>query len=141
MPSSHLILCRPLLLLPPIPPSIRVFSNESTLHMRSLQSNSVQPYEPEPARFLRPWDSPDKNTGVGCHALYFPGDLPNQGIKPGTLTSPALAGKLFTTRAIWEAQTNPYYLRISAPRDRSDYTKGYASFLWHSRDNMVRKKI
>ena len=33
MPSSHLILCRPLLLLPPIPPSIRVFSNESTLHM------------------------------------------------------------------------------------------------------------
>ena len=34
MPSSHLILCRPLLLLPSIPPSIRVFSNESTLRMR-----------------------------------------------------------------------------------------------------------
>ena len=34
MPSSHLILCRPLLLLLPIPPSIRVFSNESALHMR-----------------------------------------------------------------------------------------------------------
>ena len=34
MPSSHLILCRPLLLLPPVPPSIRVFSNKSTLHMR-----------------------------------------------------------------------------------------------------------
>ena len=34
MPSSHLILCHPLLLLSPIPPSIRVFSNESTLHMR-----------------------------------------------------------------------------------------------------------
>ena len=34
MPSSHLILCRPLLLLLPIPPSIRVFSNESTLRMR-----------------------------------------------------------------------------------------------------------
>ena len=34
MPSNHLILCGPLLLLPPIPPSIRVFSNESTLHMR-----------------------------------------------------------------------------------------------------------
>ena len=33
-PSSHLILCCPLLLLPPIPPSIRVFSNESTLRMR-----------------------------------------------------------------------------------------------------------
>ncbi|CAI9161087.1 unnamed protein product [Rangifer tarandus platyrhynchus] len=34
MPSSHLILCHALLLLPPIPPSIRVFSNESTLRMR-----------------------------------------------------------------------------------------------------------
>ena len=34
MPSNHFILCRPLLLLPPIPPSIRVFSNKSTLHMR-----------------------------------------------------------------------------------------------------------
>ena len=34
MPSSHLILCYPLLLLPPIPPTIRFFSNGSTLHMR-----------------------------------------------------------------------------------------------------------
>ena len=34
MPSSHLILCHPLILLPPIPPSIRVFSNDSTFHMR-----------------------------------------------------------------------------------------------------------
>ena len=34
MPSSHVILCHPLLLLPPIPPGIRVFSNESTLHMK-----------------------------------------------------------------------------------------------------------
>ena len=34
MPSSHLILCHPLLLLPPIPPSIKVFSNKSTLHIR-----------------------------------------------------------------------------------------------------------
>jgi len=34
LPSSHLILCHPLLFLPPIPPSIKVFSNESTLHMR-----------------------------------------------------------------------------------------------------------
>ena len=46
MPSSHLILCLPLLLLPLIPPSIRVFSNESSLHMRlpkywSLASASV----------------------------------------------------------------------------------------------------
>ena len=39
MPSNHLILCRPLLLLPSIPPSIRVFSNESTLHMRWWPKN------------------------------------------------------------------------------------------------------
>ena len=37
MPSSHLILCCPLLLLLPIPPSIRVFSNESALHIRWLK--------------------------------------------------------------------------------------------------------
>ena len=34
MPSNHLVLCCPLLIMPPIPPSIRVFSNESTFHMR-----------------------------------------------------------------------------------------------------------
>ena len=37
MPSNHLILCRPLLLLPSIPPSIRVFSNESTLHEMAIK--------------------------------------------------------------------------------------------------------
>ena len=42
MPSSHLILCHPLLLLPPIPPSIRIFSNESTLHMRWPKHHSFQ---------------------------------------------------------------------------------------------------
>ena len=46
-------------------------------------------------------DSLGKNTGVGCHAL--PGDLPNPGIKPASLTSPALAGRFFTTTATWEA--------------------------------------
>ena len=40
MSSSHLIFCRPLLLLPPIPPSIRIFSNESTLHIRWPKSCS-----------------------------------------------------------------------------------------------------
>ena len=41
MPSSHLILCHPFLLLPPIPPSIRVFSNESTLRMRWVFINNM----------------------------------------------------------------------------------------------------
>ena len=52
MPPSHLILCRPLLLLPPIPPSIRVFSSESTLRMRWPQywsfSFSIHPSNEPP---------------------------------------------------------------------------------------------
>ena len=52
MPSSHLILCHPLLLLPPIPPSIRVFSNESTLRMRGPKywsfSLSISPSNEHP---------------------------------------------------------------------------------------------
>ena len=57
MPSSHLILCRPLLLLPPIPPSIRVFSNESTLRMRWPKywsfSFSVIPSKEHPGLIFR----------------------------------------------------------------------------------------
>ena len=52
MPSNHLILCRPLLLLPPIPPSIRVFSNESTLCMKWQKywsfSLSISPFNEHP---------------------------------------------------------------------------------------------
>uniref|UniRef100_A0AC11CT99 Uncharacterized protein n=1 Tax=Ovis aries TaxID=9940 RepID=A0AC11CT99_SHEEP len=59
MPSSHLILCRPLLLLPPIPPSIRVFSNESTLRMRwpKYWSFSIIPSKeiPELISFRMDW--------------------------------------------------------------------------------------
>ena len=43
MPSSHLILCHPILLLPPIPPSIKVFSNESVLRMRWSFSFRITP--------------------------------------------------------------------------------------------------
>ena len=54
------------------------------------------------ARLFCPWDSPGKNTGVGCHALL-------QGIFPtSSLMSPALVGWLFTTSATWEA----YYLIV-----------------------------
>ena len=113
MPSSYLILCLPLFLLPPIPPSIRVFSNESTLCMRwpeycsfsfsiipskehpglisfrmdwldllavqgtlksllqhpLVVSSSLQPCGLQPFRLLCSWDSPGKNTRVGCHGL------------------------------------------------------------------------
>ena len=61
MPSSHLILCRPLLLLPPIPPSIRVFSNEAALHIRWPKywsfSFSISPSNEHPGLicFRRDW--------------------------------------------------------------------------------------
>ena len=61
MPSNHLILCRPLLLVPPIPPSIRVFSNESTLRMRWSEywsfSFSISPSKvhPELISFRMDW--------------------------------------------------------------------------------------
>ena len=60
-PSSHLILCRPLLFLPPIPPSIRVFSSESTFHMRWPKywsfSFSISPSNehPGPISFRMDW--------------------------------------------------------------------------------------
>ena len=57
MPSSHLILCRPLLLLPPIPPSIRVFSDESALHIRWPKywsfSFSISPSNEHPGLIFR----------------------------------------------------------------------------------------
>ena len=57
MPSNHLILCRPVLLLPPIPPSIRVFSSESTLHMRWPKywsfSLSISPSSEHPGLIFR----------------------------------------------------------------------------------------
>ena len=61
MPSIHLILCRPLLLLPPVPPSIGVFSSESTLHMRWPKywsfSFSISPSNdhPGPISFRMDW--------------------------------------------------------------------------------------
>ena len=51
-------------------------------------------------RLLCPWDSLGEITGVGCHALW---NLPDPGIEPRSLTSPALAGGFFTTGATWEA--------------------------------------
>ena len=57
MPSSHLILCHPLLLLLPIPPSIRVFSNESTLRMRWPKywsfSFNIGPSNEQPGQIFR----------------------------------------------------------------------------------------
>ena len=47
----------------------------------SVMSDSLRPHGRQPARLLCPWDSPGKNTGVGCHAL-LQGIFPTQGSNP-----------------------------------------------------------
>ena len=112
MPSNHLILCCPLLLLSPIFPSIRVFSNELALHIRwpkywlfsynlkcvqikcawflrsesvhcSVVFNSLWSHGLYPTRLLCPLNSPGRNTGVGSYSLI-------QGIFPAQVSNPAL---------------------------------------------------
>jgi len=63
MLSNHLILCHPLLLLPSI------FLSCCRCQVISVVSDSVRPHRQQPTRLPRPWDSPGKNTGVGCHFL------------------------------------------------------------------------
>ena len=87
MPSKHLTLCRPLLLLPPIPPSIRVFSNESTLLMRWLKywtfSFSISPSSEHPGLIsFHHLPSPHYyhllSSLFQCHLIAFwiqPGDM------------------------------------------------------------------
>ena len=66
-------------------------------------SDSVQPYALYglPGSFVH-GDSPGKNTGVGCHALF-----PDPGIKPASLKSPALVSRFFTTAAAKSLQSGP----------------------------------
>ena len=68
--------------------------------------DSVQPYGLQPAGLLHPWDSPGKNTGVGCHAL-LQGIFQTQGLNLH-LMSPALARQVLYhfPSTTWEAQGN-----------------------------------
>ena len=52
------------------------------MYVASVMSDYLQPYGLQPARLLCSWDSPGKNTGVGCHSL-LQGNLPDPEIKPG----------------------------------------------------------
>ena len=99
----------------------------------SVMSDSLRPHGLQPGRLLRPWNSPSKNTGLGCHALLR-GDLPNPGIKPASLTSPALAGEFFTTGATWEAHTHTHiYLHVVSVCMHAVYSKlFYFSFNYTS---------
>ena len=108
MPSSHLILCRTLLLLPPIPPSIKVFSNESTLGMRwpkywSFSFSIIPPKEiPGLISFRMDWLDLLAVEGTQKHQ-FFGAQLSSQLSHPyttmrktTTLTRPTLVGKLMS---------------------------------------------
>ena len=68
----------------------------------SVMSNSLQPHGLLPARLLCPWGFSWQEYWIGLPCPP-PGDLPNPGIEPVSLKSHALAGRLFTTGAAWEA--------------------------------------
>ena len=130
MSSNHLILYRPLLLLPSIFPSIRVFSNESVLHIRwpKYWSFSISPsnkysglisfridwsHFSHVQLFATPWTVTCQAPVHGIlqarilewAAISFSRDLPDPGTEPTSLLSPAPAGGFFTTSATWEART------------------------------------
>ena len=121
MPSNHLILCRPLLLMPPIPPSIRVFSNKSTLHMRWPKywsfSFSVSPCNEHPGliSFRMDWldllavqgtlksllQHHSSKASVLRRSAFFIVQLSHPYMTTGKTI---VSGRFFTTGATWEAQ-------------------------------------
>ena len=93
MPSSHLILCRPLLLLPPIPPSIRVFSNESTLCIRWPKywsfSFSISPSNEHPGLITFRMDWLDLLAVQGTQSAHLHTDFSRS--RSGGLVGPSLS--------------------------------------------------
>ena len=84
----------------------------------SVVSNSLQPYGPQPARLLCAWDSPGKNTRVGCQAL-LQGIFLTQRWKPASPESPALAGGFLPTSTTWEALMSLYVVVSIRGKTRS----------------------
>ena len=110
MPSSHIILCHPLLLLPPIPPSIRVFSNESTLRMRWPKywsfSFSISPCKEIPGLISFRMDWLDLLAVQGTLNIINFYDIKNKPPKNQTQVS-CIAGRFFTiwaTREVHRAE-------------------------------------
>ena len=116
-------------------------------------SDSVQPHRRQPTRHCHPWDSPGKNTGVGCHAL-LQGIFLTQGLNPCLLMSPALAGGLFTTSATREAdqgcviflENNKQTYSHSVGRPylcffRVSYTKSLEKTAWKKAVNVSAHKM
>lgn len=68
----------------------------------------------------RPWDSPGKDTAVGCHA-FLQGNLPDPGIEPASLTSHPLTGRFFTTSP---PPGKPFHLYKVSLKDNWDVPGG-----------------
>ena len=100
MPSSHLILCRPLPLLPPIPPSIRVFSNESALRMKWPKywsfSFSISPSKEHP--------------GLISFRMDWLDLLGVQGILKSLLQHPSSKASIFQCLAFFTVQLSHLYM-------------------------------
>ena len=95
MPSSHLILCRPLLLLPPTPPRIRVFSNESALHMRWPKywsfSFNINPSNEHPGLISFRWTGWISLQSKGLSRVFFNTTVQKGGPK-SNMTSTLIKG-------------------------------------------------
>ena len=109
MPTSHLILCRPLLLLPPIPPSIKVFSNESTLRTRWPKYWSFSFSIIRVQLFATVWTiARQAALSMGFPRQEYwnaspcppPGDLPKPGIEPRISCGFCFAGRFFTAEPL-----------------------------------------
>ena len=88
-----------------VPPKLNV-----CMLIHSAMSTSLWPQRLQPVRIPFPWDSPGKNTGVGCRFL-LPGIFPTQGLSPHLLCLFALAGSFFTTGPLGKPYNkfNSYY--------------------------------
>ena len=120
MPSSHLILCRPLLLLQPIPPSISVFSNESTLYMRWPKywsfSFSISPSNEHPGlisfrmdrldllavqgTLKRLFQNQSSKVSIFRHSAFFTVQLSHPNMTTGKTTGKALARQTFVGKVM-----------------------------------------
>ena len=96
----------------------------------SIVFDSLQPYGLYPARILCPWDSPGKNTGMGCHALQF--DFSNTGIESRLLLVSCIGRQVLYHK---HHQGSPWYQEYSAISiqifmlGRSEFSINHKSFL------------
>ena len=127
MPSQNLVSFGEKLLRCFCPLNEYLLSRGAVCQVTSVVSDSLQPHGHEPTRLLCPWDSPGKNTGMGCHVL-LQGILPDLGMNPHLLFLSVLAGRFFTTSATWEApQENTWPISKQVSPDSYSLHTGHKS--------------